>query len=189
VIYSYIRRHPGAHVRRVARELRLATGDLQYHLVWLERHGYVKTKKTGFYRFVFPTMVFQEEQEVLLGVLSQETPREILLRLLTDDAMSQGDLAKRLGHSQPTVSWHMDRLIQLGMVSKRKTSRGVFYQIEADRDDVVGFVKSYHPEVWKRWSARLGDLVVSARVKGADMGGSLGVRPTPPAVVELIGKR
>jgi DNA-binding MarR family transcriptional regulator len=190
VIYEYIRGHPGSHVRQMARELRLGTGDLHYHLFWLEKHGFVKTKKSGFYRYVFPTKVFREEQEVLLGVLTQETPREILLCLLLDAAMTQGDLAKSLGHSQPTISWHMDRLLQLGIISKRRTSRGIFYEIEADRDDVLSFIKFYHPEVWKGWAGRLGDLVVSAGVKRADKGGSVqGVGPMPPAVVELIGKR
>jgi DNA-binding MarR family transcriptional regulator len=190
VIYEYIRGHPGAHVRGMARELRLGTGDLHYHLFWLEKHGFVKTKKSGFYRYVFPTKVFREEQEVLLGVLTQETPREILLCLLLDAAMRQGDLARSLGHSQPTISWHMDRLIQLGIISKRRTSSGTFYEIAADRNDVLSFVKSYHPEVWKGWAGRLGELVVSAGVKRADKGGSVqGEGPMPPAVVELIGKR
>jgi DNA-binding MarR family transcriptional regulator len=189
-IYEYVRGHPGAHIRGMARELRLGTGDLHYHLFWLEKHGFVKTRKSGFYRYVFPTKVFRDEQEVLLGVLTQETPREMLLCLLLDPAMTQSDLAKSLGHSQPTISWHMDRLIQLGMISRRRTGAGTFYEIAADRDDVLSFVKSYHPEVWKAWAGRLGDLVVSARVKRADKGGSIqAVGPMPPAVVELIGKR
>jgi DNA-binding MarR family transcriptional regulator len=190
VIYEYIRGHPGCHVRGLAKELRLATGDLQYHLFWLESHGFVKTKKTGFYRFVFPTMVFREEQEVLLSALSQETPREILLCLLHESAMTQGDLARSLGHSQPTVSWQMDRLIKLGLVGKKRTSAGTVYEVMADRDDVLSFVKSYHPEVWKRWAGRLAGLVVSAGAKGVDKGGSLQrAGLMPPAVVEVIGKR
>jgi DNA-binding MarR family transcriptional regulator len=190
VIYEYIRGHPGAHVRRMARELRLGTGDMHYHLFWLEKHGFVKTKKSGFYRYVFPTKVFREEQEVLLGVLTQETPREVLLCLLLDPAMTQCDLARSLRRSQPTISWHMDRLVQLGMVSKRRTRAGMSYEIAADRDEVLSFVKSYHPEVWKKWAGRLGDLVVSAGVKRADEGGSIrAVVEMPPAVVELIGKR
>ncbi len=190
VIYEYIRGHPGAHVRGMAKELRLATGDLQYHLFWLERHGFVETRKAGFYRFVFPTRVFDERQEALLGVLSQETPREILLSLLWEAAMTQSDLARSLGHSQPTVSWHMDRLIKLGFVSKTRESRGVVYEVLADRDDILRFVKSYHPEVWKKWASRLGTVVVSAGAKSVDKGEPIQqLRLMPPAVVELIGKR
>ncbi len=190
VVYQYVREHPGAHVRGMARDLRLATGDLQYHLFWLEKHGFVKTKKSGFYRNVFPTMVFREDQEVLLGVLSQKTPREILLTLMLDASMTQGGLARTLGHSQPTVSWHLHRLIELGVVGRRRAREGAFYEVTADRADVLTFVKSYHPEAWKRWSGRLGELAVSGRAKLADEGGPLqGLGAMPPAVVELIGKR
>jgi DNA-binding transcriptional ArsR family regulator len=189
VIYEYVREHPGAHVRGMARDLGLATGDLHYHLFWLERNGFVKTMKNGFYRFVFPTMVFREDQEVLLGVLSQETPREILL-LLLQGMVTQGGLAKGLGHSQPTVSWHMDRLTRLGVVSKRRTSDGTVYEVAADRDDVLRFVRSYYPRTWKRWAGRLGSLVARAGVEQVATGGPLhAARTMPPVVVEMIGKR
>jgi DNA-binding MarR family transcriptional regulator len=189
VIYEYIRAHPGTHVRGMAKELGLATGDLHYHLFWLEKNGFVRTRKSGFYRFVFPTLVFREEQEILLGVLSQETPREILLCLLARP-MTQGELARSLGHSQPTVSWHMDRLAQLGVVSKTRNSGGALYEVAADRGEVLSFVRSYHPEAWKRWARRLGALVAGAGVEFGDKGGSpQEARPMPPAMVELIGKR
>jgi DNA-binding transcriptional ArsR family regulator len=188
MVYEYIRAHPGAHVRGMAKELRFGTGDLQYHLFWLERHGFVKTRKSGFYRFVYPTMAFQEKQEVILGVLSQETPREILLFLLWDSTMAQGDIARTLRHSQPTISWHMDRLFRLGLVSKRRTSRGMVYEVTADRDDVLSFLKSYHPGVWKRWAGRLEGLVVSAGGNQVDKSMSAQrAELMPAAVVELIG--
>lgn len=190
VIYEYIRGHPGMHVRGMAKALRLATGDMQYHLSWLEKNGFVKTKKSGFYRFVYPTLVFKEEQEVLLGVLSQETPREILLCLLRDAGMTQRELAERVGHSQPTISWHMDRLVQLGVVSRKRTGMGNVYEVAADRDDALRFLKSFYPDVWKKWSGSLGEIVVIAGAKHVDKRGALqGAGLMAPAVVELIGKR
>jgi DNA-binding MarR family transcriptional regulator len=189
VIYEFVRGHPGTHVRGMAKELGIATGDMQYHLLWLERHGLVRTRRSGFYRFVFPTMAFGEAQEALLGVLSQETPREILLSLTQEPGMTQGDLARSLGHSQPTISWHMERLAQLGMVSRKRTPRGMAYELAADREDVVRFVESYHPEAWKRWSGRLQGVAAGAGLQGGERGSMQPVGLAPAAVVELIGKR
>ena len=188
VVYEYIRAHPGAHVRGIARDLRIATGDLQYHLFWLEKHGFVRTRRSGFYRFVYPAMVFQEGQEVLLGVLTQETPREILLCLLYDPALTQGGLASTLKHSQPTISWHMERLSHTGLVSKKRTARGTVYQVVANRDDIVSFVRSYHPDVWRRWADRLATVVPSEGGRRfAKEGNIRRAGLIPAAVVKLIG--
>ncbi len=92
-----------------------------------------------------------------------------------------------VGHSQPTVSWHMSRLLRLGVVGKKRTSKGLVYEVLADHDDVLRFVKSYHPQVWRRWALRLTDLAVSARERRLDKAGPQGVGLTPPAMVELIG--
>jgi len=173
VIYEYVRGHPGTHVRGMAKDLGIATGDLQYHLVWLERHGHVKTMKNGFYRLVYPTLQFKEDQEVLLGVLSKDTPREILLSLVKDERVTQGDLARMLGYSQPTISWHMERLVGLGVVRKGRGLGGPSYEVAASKEDVLAFVKAYHPEVWKRWSVRLSGLLVTPHAKRAEKGGSL----------------
>ena len=178
VVYDYVRAHPGSHVRGMAKDLGLGTGDLQYHLHWLERNGYVKTKRNGFYRFVFPTMMFKDSQEVLLGTLTQETPREILLCLLGHPTLTQGEIARRLGHSQPTISWHMERLVRLGLVAKGRASRGHAYEVTADRDEVLAFVRTYHPEAWRKWAGKLGGVV---KGRQAPRVGLL------PPVVEVIG--
>ncbi len=192
VVYEYVREHPGSHIRGMCRELGIATGDLQYHLSWLERRGFVKTRKSGFYRFAFPTMVFNDEQETLLAVISLKTPREILLSLLSDPSVTQGELARRLGFSQPTVSWHMGRLARLGVIRKSRTRNGSSsYEVAADRG-ILSLVRSYHPEVWKRWAGRLATCTAAeGEVAGpAENGGPLqGAKLAPPALVELIGKR
>jgi len=159
-IYRYIHAHPGSHVRGMGKDLRLATGALQYHLYWLERHGFVTTRRSGFYRYVYPSRVFGDWEEHLLGVLSQETPREILLCLAQRGSLSQGELAGMLGHSQPTVSWHMERLSKEGMVRRAKSSRTVTYELAVDRAEVLEFVKRYHRDAWERWEGNLGQAAV-----------------------------
>lgn len=109
----------------------------------------------------------------MLGVLSKETPREILPCLIEDDHVTQGELARKLGYSQPTISWHMDRLVGLGLVTKGRGLGGPPYAVAASKEEVLTFVKTYHPEVWRRWSGRLSGLLVAAPAKRDDKGGNL----------------
>lgn len=184
VIYEYIRRRPGTHVRRMAKDLGLATGVLQYHLFWLERHGFVKTKRFGFYRLVFPTLMFRDDQELVLAVLSQDTPREMLLRLVENPTVSQGELARSMGFSQPTVSWHMERLVELGVIRKCKTSKGTVCDVSVDRAEVLRLTRSYYPEAWRGLEDRV-RVPALLDVGEPPKGGRL----MSPAMVELIGKR
>ncbi len=167
VVYGYVATHPGAHAREVARELGIATGDAQYHLYWLERHGFIETSRNGFHRFVFPAGVFNQQEKVLLGLLSQESPRAIILLLIENVEMTQSELARRTGHSQPTISWHMERLVSSGVVNRDKSKNKVRYQVASDPALILRLVKDYHRSVWRRWRATLGEERLQRLLTGA----------------------
>src|SRR5437870_2557208 len=95
-VYDHIIAHPGTHIRRIGKELGLARGALQYHLDALEKEGLIKTRSRGLYKFVFPSNMFGERQEVVLSLLSQETPSEILLLLVQKPETTQKDLVEYL---------------------------------------------------------------------------------------------
>lgn len=42
------------------------------------------------------------------------------------------DLQEAFGVSQPTVSYHMRRLVEAGVVQEKRLSRCVFYELDAD---------------------------------------------------------
>jgi len=71
-------------------------------------------------KFIFPSNLFGEKQEVLLGLLTQETPREILLSIMRHPGIGQKELAEELKLSAPTIWWHMDRLLRLGWWDERR---------------------------------------------------------------------
>lgn len=167
-IYDYIRSHPGTHVRRIGKELNLAVGDLQYHLHSLEKGGLIRMKISGFYKFVYPSDMFGEKQKTLLGLLSQEVPREILLFLVQKPKSTQKDLAKHLGLSQATVSWHMSRMIKEGVVESARAGKSVTYNVTVNSRDVIGFVQNYHPTIWENWASRLADIVLALSQKEAE---------------------
>ena len=51
-ILGFIVEHPGAHLRKIKRELNLAMGVIQYHLYTLEKERKVISRRRGFYKRV-----------------------------------------------------------------------------------------------------------------------------------------
>ena len=158
-IYDYIKSHPGTHTREIERELGMATGDLRYHLYKLSRAGLISTRGTGI-KFIFPSNLFGEKQEIMLGLLSQETPREILLCTIKHPGITQKELAERLKHSAPTIWWHMDRLLRLGVVGRKKVGKSTAYEVIARREDILNLISKYHPSIWEKWAGRMHDVVL-----------------------------
>jgi predicted transcriptional regulator len=158
-VNDYVILHPGTHARRIGKELGLTRGDLQYHLYTLEKEGLIRTRRRGLYKFVFPSNMFGEKQEIVLSLLSQETPSEIILFLIQKPDSTQTDLAEHLRFSAATVSWHMDRMVKEGVVARKKAGKFVEYRVTVSADDMIELVKEYHPTLWERWAGRFADIM------------------------------
>ena len=163
-IYEYIKSHPGTHEREIEKELGIATGALRYHLTRLSKADLISTWGSGT-KFIFPSNLFGEKQEVLLGLLTQETPREILLCITRRPGMTQKEVAEELKLSAPTIWWHMDRLLRLGVVGRKREGKSVSYEVIAKRDDVLNFIARYHPTIWDKWASRMHDIALMLDTK------------------------
>lgn len=157
-IYEYIQEHPSSHLRQIGRNLDLAMGDIQYQLNVLEKSGHVVSKRMGLYKRFYPSKIFGEMQKEIIATLSQETPRKILLVLLQKPGVSQGEIAMFAKVSAPTITWHMKRLIEAGVVKAHPEGRTVKYYISDSANEVEKLMKSYHPSFWERWADRFADV-------------------------------
>lgn len=165
-ILDYITSQPGVHLRQICRELGLAMGDVQYHVHRLERDGRVSSARRGLYRFFYPSTLFGEKQRDVLSMLSLDTPRELLLHIIEKPNSGQDELARAISVSQPTVSWHLKRLVNMGIVQRKQDGRTIRYLVSGERvTDIATFIRSYHPTVWERWSSRLADIFISYPTK------------------------
>ena len=160
-VFEFIEGHPGTHLREISRGLGIATGDTQYHLHRLELAGRISSFRRGLYRFYYPSTLFGERQRDILSVLTLDTPRELLLSLVERPGASQAELARAVALTPATVSWHMKRLVDIGIVEREQSGRTVRYQVPGGGSDVARFVRTYHPTVWERWSSRLADMVLA----------------------------
>lgn len=159
-IFHYIEQNPGAHLRKISRELGLAMGNTQYHLQALEKEGKIKTRRATLYRHYFPVAIFDERLEIILGFMRQETSRDILIYLLEHPAgATQREIAEFKAFSAPTINWHMSRLMDSGLATSRKEGRTVRYAIKKDLiEEITGLLKVYHPTIWTKLAGRLAEL-------------------------------
>jgi predicted transcriptional regulator len=159
-IFLYISEHPGTHLRQIKRELNLAMGMTQYHLYALEKERKIVSRRAGFYKRFYPNLVFGDSQHDILDVLSQETERDLLIFIIQSPESTQKDLAERVQLSPSTVSWHMKRLTDAGLVESKREGQFVKYRIKADADEILKLLKGYHPTVWEVWADRLADAMI-----------------------------
>jgi len=144
-IYKYIVNYPGVHLR--SGELRLAMGDTQYQLFILEKEGKIKSKRVGNHRHYFPLTISNEQNELILAFLRQETIRDILIYLMENPGSSQQVLANFMNVSAPTIKWHMSRLIESELVMATKEGKIVKYFIKDPRS-LTFSLRNYIPSLW-----------------------------------------
>ncbi|MFB6302810.1 MAG: winged helix-turn-helix transcriptional regulator [Haloferacaceae archaeon] len=115
-VRGYVAATPGAHFSKVRDDLRLATGEAQYHLRRLVDDGTLASRRDGDYRRFYVAGRFSEFERVTLGHLRRGTRRGMLLTALRRPGVSGADLAAALDVSPATVSAHAGDLEADGLL-------------------------------------------------------------------------
>lgn len=159
-IYQYIKNNPGAHLRKIKKELDLAMGDIQYNLRVLERLGLIKYRRINIYKHYYVKSIFGNRNELVLAVLQQETPRAIIICLLEFPGLSQKEISQNLGLSIPTIKWHISKLFEMELIRFHKVGRTIKCYVNGDSIDFIKMMKLYHPSLLSRLSNTLMDVFI-----------------------------
>ncbi len=119
MIRGYIIANPGDHYNSIKSALGLNNGTLAHHLHVLEREMFVKSVRDGRYRRFFPAGA-----RVSIGAHLTKIQELILDIIRENPGRTQKEIARRIGVTQPAVSYHVNKLIELGKlrVEKRRVS-------------------------------------------------------------------
>lgn len=157
-VLEYIQKNPGVTFRKLAEELNLGIGNLQYHLNVLEKNGLIKSRKVGGKRYIFPAE-FEKEYEALLQVISNKTQRKILL-LLATGSKTQTEIAKKLNLTQATINYHMKILSKNNIVERERDGKNVVYTLNYDINTIIRVISEYRPSLWDKLSDSLITLLL-----------------------------
>ena len=141
-IFEYVQTNPGVHFSKLKRDLEMETGLVQHHLGTLEEYDVLTSEEHQGKRRLFVAEELAEEERAILSSLRYETTRHILLLLLEETTARNRAIAEELGVSPATVSWHVSRLVENGIVSEVRDGRTTRYTV-ADEEPTMQLLVRY----------------------------------------------
>lgn len=149
ILLRHIEENPGIRYRELLRMTGLVNGVLTYHLAALAKAGSVKVDRQVRMTRYYPANMPDSESSVLKFV-RHDPIRQIVLFMLDHDLCTFNEIVGHTGKAPSTVSSHLKRLKEAGIVSVRYGE----YQLYrlAEKDMVT--------EVLSKYRASFADRVV-----------------------------
>lgn len=186
MIYQYIRAHPGAHLRGVHRAVGLPFGQVLYHLNYMEKNELIVVKKDGKFNRYFVKHLLGRKEKDVIAVLRHDLPRRLSILLLFHKRMTHKDMLAYVDVSPSTLSFHLNKMVDLGVVSRESVGRESHYALvdeELTAKTLVMHRESFHSDVVDRFAEAW--LALNFRhAPSAEEGVTLA--PTPPPDLRKI---
>lgn len=139
-IYAHIVDNPGAYLRELQRALGMPMGALEYHLLQLEKATLITVLHEENKRFFPARMDAVDKRD--LSLLRQEALRRVCMLLLELGEASHKEILARTDFAPSTLSFYAAKLVDAGLVEKRKEGRESRYTLK-DPARVHGLLVRY----------------------------------------------
>lgn len=153
-ILGFIITNPSSHLRKIKNNLKYSMGTIQYYLTILEKEGKIKSTKTKYYRNYYHV---DESDDKILSIFNLDSPRNIVMYLIQHEPTTHQHIAKGVGLSSSTISWHMKRLIELHIVQTEYSGKYTIYRLR-DRNNVLSNLNKCKSTVWNTMVNNMTDV-------------------------------
>jgi predicted transcriptional regulator len=124
LVYQRVAENPGASIQDIANLLGISHPTAAYHLKILQANGLVVAMRDGNRtRFFKRSETLTGEQQRLVVANRGAQTRRILEVVKENPMIHRKELARLLNMPRTTVNWHVDRLIQRGLLAERRAGR------------------------------------------------------------------
>ncbi|MCI4368515.1 MAG: ArsR family transcriptional regulator [Thermoplasmata archaeon] len=128
-ILEDVARHPGSSAREIQRRLELAWGETAYHLERLHRSGELRRERGGWRDFYFAVdLTFADRR--IFQALRSPAQRRIVLTVSEFPGETFTHVVRRTGLGRSTASFHLNRLVELGVLSNASTGAEAGYRVK-----------------------------------------------------------
>jgi len=129
-ILSYVQKYPGLHLNELVRKLDLSKSTINYHLKHLCKLDLLVAKQEGRYIRYYVRNQVGEIDKKIINIIRQNTPYKIILYLILRPNPSQIELSKSLNKHPTTISFHINKLMQNGIVECEPTGNEIHYNVK-----------------------------------------------------------
>ena len=121
-LYEVIGESPGTYIAQAAEQADLSVSTARYHLRVLEAEDLIRTKKQRGKRRLYQATAGDED---VAAALNDEATTAVVEAVRTNEPASVTDLAAALDRAQSTVSYHVSRLTDAGVLTRERDGEAV----------------------------------------------------------------
>jgi predicted transcriptional regulator len=136
MILNYIYSNPAVYLRELSEDLTLSLGVVQYHVWVLFKSGQIVDFPIGRYRRLFVAGMYSQTEQKVISLLREPTTAKILT-LLSTRPHSHKELATSLSLTSQDITWHANRLSQMGVIMTNKHGSGKSYSLFDETANIV----------------------------------------------------
>lgn len=114
---------PGIHLTALSERTGATMGKLQHHLRMLERGGLVQADKLSGYRCYFLPGQLAGGLREALAAIKAAAPLAVTRMVERQGPLTMSELAESMGLTAPTVTHHVDRLVEAGVLTDEQDGR------------------------------------------------------------------
>jgi predicted transcriptional regulator len=144
-IYELLKQNPGLHQSKIAETLEMSIQLAKYHLLSMERRDLITgMKEEGAYyrRFYIKDSGIGASDKIYVDLLRQQPLFRIVVIILRNPGIQHKDIADRMNIHPSTLTYHMSRLVEKGIIDVQPFGRDKGYRVH-DKKEVTHVLRKY----------------------------------------------
>ncbi|WP_458208897.1 helix-turn-helix domain-containing protein [Haladaptatus sp. NG-SE-30] len=125
-LYNHIERTPGTYLSQLDNRMNVSLSTIRHHLRILEDEKIVTNAKIRGKRRYYPA---SDDKVELRAALAQTATAAVLDGVSRQEPVTVGELADELDRDPSTVTYHLKRLAEDGLVERKRNGRTVYNQL------------------------------------------------------------